>query len=148
MSAPHIGTKVAIATGLPATFNEAGYEALTWVDISGIVSVSETGDEGAAIDVPNLTTGRTKTSKGATKGQPINIAYADVASDAGQAAVIAASKTTAEYSLRISEPGASGAPERYFSGPVMNFRRRERSTTSYAGASFAVADNYGEVSGT
>ena len=37
MSGIDIGTTVAIATGVPATFTEAGYEAITWVNVVGLV---------------------------------------------------------------------------------------------------------------
>jgi hypothetical protein len=141
----NVGTRLAIATGLPATFNETGYEALTWVEIGGLVSVGETGSEDEAVPVGNVTTGRISTIKGGTQGITTPVVFRTIEADAGQVAVIAACGSRAEFSWRVGEPGTI---ERYHSGPAMNLRRLERTTNSYQGMSFDFVDNYGEVSGT
>lgn len=143
-----IGTRLAIATGLPATFDEAGYEALTWAEIGGLVDAGAIGDEDESVEIPNVTTGRTRVVRGAKKGMRTRASFVVVTGDAGQAAVIAAAATTNEFSFRVSDPGQTAAPEYYVSGPVFNLQRNERSTTSYLGMSFEFADNYGIVSGT
>jgi hypothetical protein len=146
MSTNDIGTTLAIATGIPATFDEAGYEAMTWVNIGGLVSIGEVGDEHETITVPDLTLGRIRTIKGAAVGTTIPVALREVLSDAGQTAAQAAAKGAGgEYSFRISEPGGT---EQYVSGVAMSWKRTERSTGSYAGFTFSVTTNYPTVTGT
>jgi hypothetical protein len=146
MSTNDIGTTIAIATGLPATFDEAGYEALTWVNVAGLQSVGEVGDEHETISVPDLTLGRIRQIKGAATGTTIPVALREVPSDAGQTAAEAAAKAAGgEYSFRIGEPGGK---EQYVSGVAMSWKRNERSTGSYAGFTFSVTTNYPTVTGT
>jgi hypothetical protein len=152
MSKPDIGATVAIASGLPTAFTEVGYEAMTWVNITGVLSFGEIGDENSAIDVPgDLATGRARTEKGEVKGTTSSIVCREIKTDAGQIALIAAAGqpgATGEFSLRIGDPGAATAPEAYISGYVMNYIRNERSTTSYAGFKCDFVNNYGVVAGT
>jgi hypothetical protein len=146
MSTNDIGTTLAIATGLPATFDEAGYEAMTWVNIAGLVSIGEVGDDHETISVPDLTLGRIRTIKGAATGTTIAIALREVLLDAGQAAAeVAAKAAGGEYSFRVGEPAGK---EQYFSGVCMSWKRTERSTGSYAGFTFSVTTNYPTVTGT
>ena len=139
MSTSDITTTVAIATGIPATFDKAGYEALTWVQIKGIVSVGAIGVTDAITDVPNLETGFTKGVKGARVGDVISMPIAQVTGDPGQVAAEAAAAGFTEYSFRINEPGPL---TQYFSGLPMNWKRNERSTSSYAGYNLDVRLNY------
>lgn len=146
MSTNDIGTTLAIATGVPATFDEAGYEALTWVNIAGLVSIGEVGDDHETISVPDLTLGRIRTIKGAAVGTTIAIALREVPLDAGQVAAEAAAKAAGgEYSFRVSEPAGK---EQYFSGMTGSWKRTERSTGSYAGFTFQATTNYPTVTGT
>lgn len=146
MSTSDIGTLLAIATGLPATANEAGYEALTWVNVAGLQSVGQIGDAHAVINVPDLATGRSEKLKGEVTGAAVPVVLREVAADAGQAAVLAAcASTSGSYSWRISEPGTA---EQYISGPAHSWLRNERSVTSYAGFTFTIEQNTAAVSGT
>lgn len=143
MSTNDIGTTLAIATGIPATNDEAGFEALTWAAIGGLVSVGEIGDEHETINVPDLTTGRIRVMKGAAVGTSVSIALREIVGNAGQAAAKAAAEALgAEYSFRITEPG--GAVQ-YIAGVAHSWKRTERSTGSYAGFTFAVTTNYTTV---
>ncbi|MDZ7904599.1 MAG: hypothetical protein U5N55_01535 [Cypionkella sp.] len=143
MSKNDLGTIVAIATGLPSTFDESGYEAMTWVNIAGLQSIGEVGDEHETISVPDLTGKRIRTIKGAAIGATIPIALYEVDSDAGQAAAeLAAKGSDGEYSFRVSGPGTK---KQYFSGVCMSWKRTERSTGSYAGYTFSVTTNYATV---
>lgn len=147
MSVNLIGAKLAIATGRPATNTIAGFEALTWVEAdAGTVSIGAIGDTNETITVPDLTTGRNTTIKGAVTGDTVNIALsrqrqASNALTAAQAAFQAAAQAQGgEYSIRVQEAGATG-PAHYFTGQVMNWKQTEMTTTSYAGFSFDVAIN-------
>jgi len=150
MSRTYIGAKLAIATGLPATIDAAGFAALTWVEADvGIVSIGAIGDTHETVTEPDLTIGRNKTLKGAVTGDIVTIACSRKVQASGQltvaqAAFIAAAKAKqGDYSFRVIEEG--GYPIHYIGGPVMNAKNTEMTTSSYAGFSVDVADNTGEV---
>lgn len=152
MSVNHIGSKLAIATGKPATLDAAGFAALTWVEApEGTVSIGAIGDTNETITVPDLTTGRNMTLKGAKTGDTVNVALsmkrvlATGALTASQLAFKAAAQAASgEYSYRVTELGTGGVVQ-YICGAPMNWKTNERSTTSYAGFSFDVAINYDPV---
>ncbi len=144
MSTNDIGTTIAIATGAPATIDQAGFEALTFVAVNGLVSVGEVGDDQETITIPDVTAGRNRTIKGVKTGTTIAIALREVPADAGQAAAKTASDALGgEHSLRITEPGGT---IQYIAGPVTGWKRNERSTTSYAGFTYNITTNYADVS--
>jgi hypothetical protein len=147
MSVNLIGTKIAIATGRPATNDKAGFDALTpWVEAdAGTVSIGAIGDTNETITVPDLTTGRNTTIKGAVTGDVVNVAFsrqrvaATGALTAAQAAFQAAAQAAGgEYSIRVTE---AGGVIHYFTGQVMNWKKTEMTTTSYAGFTFDCAIN-------
>lgn len=144
MSTSDITTTLWIATGVPATFDKAGYEAMTWTKVGGIVSVGAIGVTDNLIDVPDLETGFTKGVKGARVGTVIATAMREIKSDAGQAAFKAACAAFTEYSFKILEPTASDEVE-YISGLPHDWTRNERSTTAYAGFTANLRSNYPSV---
>lgn len=144
MSTSDITTKLYIASGIPATFDKAGYEALSWTQVKGIVSVGAIGVTDNIIDVPDLETGFTKGVKGARVGTVIPIAMREIKNDGGQDALKDACNAFVEYSFKILEPTASGEVE-YISGLPHDWQRNERSTTAYAGFTANLRSNYPSV---
>ena len=126
MAVNHIGSKLAIATGRPATIDEAGFVALTWVEADeGTVSIGAVGDTNETITVPDITTGRNMTLKGAVTGNTVNIALSRkrVASTNALTAAQIAFKAAAqakggEYSFRVTEDDGT---IQYFAGNAMNW---------------------------
>ncbi len=84
MSTSDITSKLFIAPGVPATRNKAGYEALTWTQVKGIVSIGATGTTNSPIEVPDLETGFTLAVKGARAGNVVAVAMREVKADEGQ----------------------------------------------------------------
>lgn len=145
MSTSDITTKIYFASGSPSTFDESGYDAMTWTtQAKGVVSVGAVGVTTSIIDVPDLETGFTKGVKGAKAGTVMPIVFREIAGDAGQAAVKAACNEAAhaEYSMKILEP--SGAIQ-YVTGAMHDWTRNERSTTSYAGFTCNMRLNFDSV---
>ena len=150
MSGTDIGTTLSIATGVPSAFTEAGYEAMAWVNVVGLVSIGELGDDHETVTVPDLTAGRIRTLKGAATGTTVAIALrAPLASETatGQTNCETAAKSNggSEHSFKITD--ADGKSD-YVSGVVMSWKRLERSTGSYQGYTFSITANYPVVSGT
>lgn len=87
MTSNHIGCTVYISTALPATNDAAGFEALSWTKVNGLVNGPSFGYSHEAIDIPDLSTGFSDSVKGMGSGRDTEMAFRDVASDTGQATV-------------------------------------------------------------
>jgi hypothetical protein len=142
----YIGTRVYVAPGVPATFDKAGYEALTWTEVTGCVVAPVPGWETSMIDVPDLTTGITKADKGASAGRESEMSFRRVSGDTGQTNLrnYAAPSYVSEHSVKIVEPvGAS--PVVYMSGLSYNLADNPGDTESYMGFTVAFRQNYDSV---
>jgi hypothetical protein len=142
MSSEEIGTKLAIAEGLPATRDAAGFGALTFEQINGIVSIGARGFSNAAINVPDLETGISTTLKGEETGNTVTVTCRTIPGDDGQADAKAACEarggTSGEYSWRETKPDGR---VNYYTGPAMSLEDNEASVSSYEGFTFQVALN-------
>lgn len=138
----HIGGELAIATGAPATNNQTGFEALTWVVINGMVEAPAFGSTHTDIQVPALG-GRTEIRKGAEVGVASSLAFSEVASDTGQANVKTACETRGEYSLRFTDPDSGDV--HYAAGILKDYQPNKPTNSSYQGASCNFVPNYTPV---
>ncbi len=134
MADTDLGKKLYIATGLPATFDQAGYEAQTWVQVKGVEDMGEIGVTHATISVNDLEAGRTYNKKGAATGTSTNVTLRNLPGDAGQAALKAAcadvSATNDEYSYYAEDQ--AGAIE-YWSGSAHSWNHRRSGLNTSAG---------------
>lgn len=138
-----IGTKIHMASGAPATNDQVGFEALTFTEIKGLVSVGEVGDDQELTQVPDLTVGRNISIKGAKAGTTIGVAIRKVDSDPGQTLAKSESdELRGESSLKIEDADGNVT---YVAGPVTGWKRAERSITSYEGFMFNINSNYAPV---
>lgn len=142
MTTISIETTIAHAVGEPATENAAGYEALTWVEVGEVVSIGEYGDTSEDVAVTKLKDGRTEHFNGAKDGGEMPVTCVREAADAGQVLVEANANTNQTVSTRITDP--NGDIE-YSYGRLANFRRPERTASSYDGVTYAVRRNSGTV---
>lgn len=142
----YIGTRVYVAAGIPATFDKAGYEALTWVEVLGLQVAPIPGWETAAIDVPDLTTGITKADKGASTGRVSEMAFRRVAADPGQEDLkeYALPSYVSEISVKVVEPVGSNNHV-YMSGIAMNYLENEGTNESYQGFTASFRQNYQDI---
>ena len=142
----HIGKIVSVAAGVPATFDKAGYEALTWVVVANPIVAPSPGWETSLIDVPNLTTGITKGDKGASGGRVSEMSFEEVAADPGQVALIgyAAPSYVAEISVRVVEPTGTNT-HTYMSGIASNLMENEATTETFQGFTCSFRQNYNHV---
>lgn len=99
------GTVLAISATAPATYDETGYEALTWT------SIGEVGDLGdIPLAVHEMVTWRNIANRGPSKAkgvydfpdQTITLGYDP--DDAGQALLDTAIDSDATYSIKVSSP--------------------------------------------
>lgn len=141
-----IGSVVSVSPGVPASFNKAGYEALTWTVVNGLVSAPIPGMETATIEVPDLTTGITKREKGASIGRETEMAFRDVPSDTGQGNVktYAAPDYGQEVSVKVVLPDGTNN-HIYMTGIMHSYMINEGTVESYRGFKVTFAQNYEEV---
>lgn len=137
MSISYIGSKVSLVAGLPATFDSAGYDALTFVEIKGIVDVGEIGDQQNDIAIDTLV-GRVEHVNGSSDLGEIAVSYSFIDADAGQVLVRAAAGTNSAYSFEVEDADGKLA---YFHGIIANSRDRARSSSEYKGETFVIRGN-------
>ena len=145
MSDIHIGTVVEIVVGAPTTYDKAGYETL-FADgdaVGGMVEAPAFATTHSDIQIPSLGTGFTKTRKGAEVGVSSSMMWSTAASDAGQTALIAASRARAEYSLSVLS--ADGVSISYCTGIIKDYAPNKPTTTSYVGGAVNFVPNVNEV---
>lgn len=140
MSISYIGTCLYIAVGSPATEDETGYDALTWVEVGKIVSIGELGDESEDIAFDLLKPGRrTHVSGVKDLGEiPVTIEYDR--EDAGQDIVRTANNTNVTHSFRIDDPDGD---EIFFQGLVANIKFLERVANQYKGFNMVIRGQTG-----
>jgi hypothetical protein len=157
MSQPHLLKAIFVSTGLPATNNEAGFEALTWVRVAHPVVGPQFGITHANIDIPNLETGWTKGAKGAGSGQDSSMTFATVVGDAGQTAIKGLSQAGGPGGngsikvVRIASAGAdpaTGAPVVFAQGYFHSYIETAADTTSYEGFTINFKQNDATIEGT
>lgn len=143
----YIGSIVSVAPAVPASFTKAGYEALTWTVVNGLIVAPIPAFETATIDVPDLTTGITKREKGASVGRETEMSFRDTGvADTGQTNIrtYAAPGYGTEVSVRVVRPG-TGNTHTYMSGIMYSLMDNEGTTESYRGFTVTFSQNYDAV---
>ena len=96
------GTKISIAAGVPATYTEAGFIALTYTDIGEVTELGEFGRSYNIVTFNPLGDRRTVKRKGSYNDGTIAAQMARVPSDAGQAILVAALASDESYSIKVT----------------------------------------------
>jgi hypothetical protein len=125
-----IGLRTLIAVGRPATLDQAGVDALTFIDWGGVVSIPERGDEVEDITEPTLLDGRTEHFPGLQDGGALPIPFKYIEGDPGQAVIIPARASNATYT--VQEIDIDGVATYYY-GRIGSVKRRESSTSTNKG---------------
>jgi len=128
-----LGTTVAVVAATPATFNAAGFAALTWTGTVGLlVQLGPLGDQSTDISVTPLAGARTLHTNGAVDGGEVSFTYVFVAADAGQVILRANNNNNTNVSLRVTDPDGT---VHYAAGVVANIADAERVDGNYKGQS-------------
>lgn len=113
------GTTIAISAGNPATFNSAGFSALSFTDVGEVTEVS--GDVGRVYSLVThnpLATRATQKFKGSYNSGSITLPVAIDRADAGQIIAQAALVSDDDYSFKLTMQDGAVI---YFRGKVMSF---------------------------
>lgn len=113
------GTTLAIVSGLPATYDQAGFEALTFATVGEITEIPSFGSVYNLITHSPLGERRVIKRKGSINDGAMTLSFAADASDTGQIAAKAAAATDVEVSVKITYPDGE---DDYFTGLIMSYQ--------------------------
>lgn len=133
-----LGITLKYATGRPATEDQSGYNALSWGDIKGVLSLPERGDDVETASEPTLEDGRVEHFNGARDGGIIEIPIKHIEGDTGQAAMETNDGTNNTVSFQEVDPDLSA---HFYFGRVVSMKRRASSATTFKGYILRVAVN-------
>lgn len=105
----NIGTVVSVSAAAPATFDKAGYEALSFSEVTGVASIGEFGPSYEILNHVDLKDGITQKAHGALNYGDPALQYRVIEADAGQGIIETALTTRATISVKIER--ASGVVE-------------------------------------
>lgn len=150
MTGSHIGKTIYVAEAHPATNDAGGFEALTWVKISGVQTLPQLGVNHNDIPVADLQSGFTSGIKGAGTGNDSTMTFRMVASDAGQTDIrdlANAGGTGGNCSIKIvkgsgaSQAPATGDPVQYAQGYAHSYVEIQGDDSSHEGFSVNFRQN-------
>lgn len=95
------GTELHISASSPATYNEAGFAALTFTEIGEIVNFGEFGRKYNVVNHLPLSSRRTIKRKGSYNDGSLNLQLARAPGDAGQTILLAALASDNSYSYKV-----------------------------------------------
>lgn len=126
------GTTIGISAGLPATNDQAGYEALTFTTVGEVTDAGEFGREYNLVTHNPLATRATVKRKGSYNDGAMNLTLGRDVSDAGQTLLQTASDSDDNHAIEVTlQDGAKF----YFQAQVMSYRTNIGSVDQITGAS-------------
>lgn len=136
------GLTLSVVADTPATEDQAGYEALSYIEVGEVVSVSEYGASQEVVNHQPLKTGITEKYKGFTNYGSVAVEMGRVASDAGQQALADGTSGGAndfsEHSFKFEYP--SGDVD-YFQGKIFGYTKNPGGANSIVSASTNIEIN-------
>lgn len=113
------GTTLKVSANAPATFNVAGYSALTFTAVGEITDLGEFGREFALVTHNPVGTRGTQKFKGSFNEGTMNLTLGLDTDDAGQVLMKAASLADTAYSFEVT---TQNGDIYYFQAMVMSFK--------------------------
>jgi hypothetical protein len=119
------GAKIYIGPVTPAATLSA-YAALSYTEIKNVESISEFGDQSAAVNFTSLSDNRVRKRKGVRDAGDITVVCGHDPLDAGQLAALAAGEAEVAYAFKVVLADGADANDTdstfYFHALVMNTR--------------------------
>lgn len=129
------GASIGITATAPATFDEGGYGALTFVNIGEVTDLGEFGREYNLITHNPIDTRATKKLKGSYNEGQISMTVGLDTADAGQNLAKTASQADADYYFKIKMQNGAAY---YFPAKVMSFKRSIGSVDNVVSAAISL----------
>lgn len=135
------GAKFHAVSGKPATFDKAGYEALSWVEVGEVIDIPEYGPDVTVVESQPLATGITEKYSGFINYGSLSLGLEFDDADTGQTVLsdaIVAGSDFVPHSFRIDFP--NGKSE-YFHGGVFSYTRNIGTANSMVGSTVNIEIN-------
>jgi len=126
------GTSISISLDPPATYDEAGFSALTFTEIGEVTDLGEFGREYNLVTHNPLSTRRTVKRKGSYNDGAVTMQMARVKTDAGQLVLQTGLDTDDSISVEVEYQDGSID---YFSAQVMSYTSNVGSVDQITAAS-------------
>lgn len=110
---PVAGLKIFIGGAMATQIDDfvaADFASATWVEIDGWSQMGAIGDAAQTITTSLINRGRDVKQKGTRNAGSMQNVFAKINGDAGQAAVIAAEKTSSNYAFKVEFDDAATSP--------------------------------------
>jgi hypothetical protein len=135
------GTKLSVVAAVPATFTEAGFDALTFVEVGEVTSIPEFGPNVQVVTHEPLATGVTEKYKGFINYGSLALEAAYDDGDAGQGVMsdaVTGATQNDEHSFKIEMQDGS---VRYFTGKVFSYTENPGAANSMVACSMQLEIN-------
>jgi hypothetical protein len=133
------GTKLSVAAEDPATFNEAGYEAMTtFIEVGEVIDLPEYGPNVQVVESNPLATGVTEKFKGFINYGSQSMGLEFDAEDAGQiilAAGVEGAEKNTQHAVKIEYQDGSVD---YYSARIFSYTKAPGSANSMVGSTVQV----------
>lgn len=136
------GTTLGVSASAPATYDAAGYAALTFTDIGEIVDFGEFGRVYNEVTHNPVGDRATYKFKGSYNDGNLQLQLAKAPADAGQVLLLAALNSDSNYHFEVAfndNPGGSTNTIIYFSGKVMSAPDQVGSVDSIVGKTINIS---------
>lgn len=125
------GSTLGISASLPATFDAAGFNALTYTAVGEITDLGEFGAEYNLVTYTALGQRQTKKLKGSYNNGALQLQLGRDTTDAGQTLLRTALSSDNSYSFRVT---LQNATRLQFTGKVMSYKTSVGSVDQITGA--------------
>lgn len=132
------GTKLYTTATAPATYNQAGFAALTWTEVGEIVNLGDFGRTYNVVNHIQLGSRKTVKLKGSYNEGNLNLQLARAPGDVGQAKLVTALTTDAAYSFKVL---LQDGTVMYFSGEVVSYTTNVGASDQIVGATCTIEIN-------
>lgn len=118
-----VGTKFYVSAAEPATYDTAGFGALSWTEVGEVESLGEFGGNASITNFVPLGTGVVKKRKGSIDYGTVSAAIGRLVGDTGQAILKAGFDGAAKYTVHSFKVVNADASIAYFTGIVGSFTK-------------------------
>lgn len=133
------GVKLYVSAALPATYDAAGYGALTWTEVTNVTTIPAYGPTAAVVTHQPLSTGVDEKYGGFINYGSVAVEAAFVADDAGQGILRTnALQPNTQIAVRVEYPGNQ---DDYTVGKCFSGTKNPGSANSMVGSSMTIEFN-------
>jgi hypothetical protein len=129
------GSKLYVSATAPATYNQAGFAALTFTEVGEVTNFGEFGRVYASVTHNPVATRKTVKRKGSYNDGTLALTLARVTADAGQTILRAALATDSSYSYKVEMQDGVFF---YFSAQMMSYTANIGGADQIVGASVSL----------